>query len=155
MERNSAAAEQSSTQKNASQQISTTGLLLLVFLCPVPGCSIWGKSELKQYQEENKRLLSDFRAQRDRAEQLEIEKRALVGRLKDLEGRMAAISNALQDPAGPLAPSGLSPQSANAFPGAPTPSGTPALPASQPQPQSQNSFLPSSALDAWQAKEAR
>ena len=148
MERNASAAENQSPQKIIRKQTSMAALLLAVFSCSLEGCSLWGKSELKQYQEENKRLLSDFRVQRDRAEQLEIEKRALVGRLKDLEGRMAAISNALQDPAGPL-----SAGNPGVFPSGTSLGSVPAVPASQPQ--SQNSFLPPSALDAWQAKESR
>lgn len=111
------------------------GFALLCF----PGCSLWGKSELKQYRDENDRLLGEFRLQRDRAEQLEVEKRALVSRVRDLETRMAAISSALADPANSSAAPFMPASQAQG--GAPDQFSLPAQPPTQ-----------APALDMWQSK---
>lgn len=107
-------------------------LLSLTAVTASAGCSLWGRSEVKQYEAENERLLTDFRAQRDRAERLEIEKRALVSRLQDLENRFAAISDALNDPA--AIPQQLAPLRQLASPQQLGPNGNQRnfLPASQP-----------------------
>ncbi|XZE54804.1 hypothetical protein SH139x_000783 [Planctomycetaceae bacterium SH139] len=73
-------------------------LCLLVLISSTAGCSLFGNNKLAQYAADNERLISDYRAERDRAAQLELQNRALTGRIAALEGRLAAIADAVQEP---------------------------------------------------------
>lgn len=77
--------------------IELASIAVLLFL--IGGCS-WFKTDLsKQYLAENERLIREYRLERDRAAQLEIQNRAMVSRIDTLEGRLLAISEAMNDPA--------------------------------------------------------
>jgi hypothetical protein len=78
----------------------------IVALCMVScivstGCSWLKPDASKQYLAENERLIRDYRQQRDIAARLEIENRALIARIGDLENRMAAISDAIDHSTAP------------------------------------------------------
>ena len=74
------------------------GWVLFSMLPLAGGCSWFRGNQLEQYRADNERLIGEYRAERDRAEQLAVQNRALVGRVSDLEQRLSTISNALQDP---------------------------------------------------------
>lgn len=133
-------------------------LLITMLVVACPGCSLWGRSEVKQYELENERLLTDFRAQRDRAERLEIEKRALVSRLQDLENRFAAISDVLKNPAtSPLNPGPNRPPSQTFLPASQPVSTTSPPNDEEPNnkkpPNANGENSPPPATDSWQTNQ--
>ena len=68
------------------------GLCLLLL---VPGCQNWsGLSRSKQLQQENERLLSDFRAQKQIAEELYARNQKLDQRLAESEKLIARMNQA-------------------------------------------------------------
>ena len=109
----------------------------------MPGCSWLRNDNAKQFQAENERLIQDYRVERDRAERLEIENRALVSRVYDLEGRIGAISDAIRNPAFDVGREQL------------TPSGGVFRPASQPGRGSEGAGMAPQqpASDAWQTNQ--
>ena len=137
-------------QRNARLKLF---LLTIALVVACSGCSLWGRGEVKQYELENERLLTDFRAQRDRAERLEIEKRALVSRLQDLENRFAAISDALKEPeTSPINKEPTRPNSQSFLPASqPTENSTP--PDSPPPNNRTGSNQPPPATDSWQTNQ--
>lgn len=74
------------------------GILVMLLLCGTPGCSWLKRDKLAQYRAENDRLVTEYRSQRDAAARLEVQNRALVGRVAELENRLATISDAVRDP---------------------------------------------------------
>lgn len=94
-------------------EASATALLMIVLsVVAAGGCTWFGQDKLSQYRAENERLLQDYRTQRDLSARLEVQNRALVGRVSELENRLATISNAVRDPlAGIPVPSTSNPTS--------------------------------------------
>ncbi len=75
-----------------------SGILAMLLLFASPGCSWLKRDKLAQYRAENDRLVTEYRSQRDVAARLEVQNRALVGRVAELENRLATISDAVRDP---------------------------------------------------------
>ena len=73
------------------------GLVSCLLWCG-SGCSLFKNDKLEFYQSENDRLIREYREQRDLASRLEVQNRALVGRVSQLEGKLAAITDAVRDP---------------------------------------------------------
>lgn len=66
--------------------------LLLLVICPA-GCNSFGNSRLvKELQSENERLLAEFRAQRNRSEELEKTNRLQAERLAESEKLLARMT---------------------------------------------------------------
>ncbi len=105
-----------------------SSLCLLVLVSSTAGCSLFGNNKAAQYAADNERLISDYRAERDRAAQLELQNRALTGRIAALESRLAAIADAVQEPE-------FRPASSGRQPTAP-PQPTPRIPENPPAPAS-------------------
>lgn len=87
-----------SNTQAASKKLATALLVVVLPLSAAGGCTWFGQDKLGQYRAENERLLQDYRTQRDLSARLEVQNRALVGRVSELENRLATISNAVRDP---------------------------------------------------------
>jgi hypothetical protein len=133
---------QTNLQRSGSV-LKSVSLGFVVLMVGLPGCSWLRNDSVKQFQAENERLIQDYRVERDKAERLEIENRALVSRVYDLEGRIGAISDAIRNPAFDVGREQL------------TPSGGVFRPASQPGKDSEGArMVPQQpAADAWQANQ--
>lgn len=66
----------------------------IVIFTLIPGCgTLFGKRKIEQLQSESERLLSEYRLERDRADDLDIQNRALTNRISKLERRLAVSSD--------------------------------------------------------------
>ncbi|GEM_PF-5564820 len=109
-------------------------LVVLSIIVVAPGCSLFGSSKLEGCRAESERLLADYREQRDRADRLAAQNRAMTDRVVDLEQRLAVIQNsadqrlATRPERRPLESSS---QPSGSFIGPPMPSNQSALPSSR------------------------
>ncbi|MFM2013988.1 MAG: hypothetical protein RLZZ396_2772 [Planctomycetota bacterium] len=82
-------------QAGARKAVPTRGVLLCVLLCMVAssvGCQQWpGNHAMRQYQIESERLLSEYRSQKKRAEELEQRNVQLERRLGESEREIAKL----------------------------------------------------------------
>lgn len=110
--------------------ITATATLLLTGGCG----SLFGQKKLEQCRGESERLLVEYRSERDARQRTEVQNRALVDRVADLEKRLAVIHDAAgsrlatrgdtESPGTPSANAGL-PDSAPLTDTAPPPTAAP------------------------------
>lgn len=132
-------------------------LVLGAMLLVAPGCSLFKNDKLQYFQSENDRLIREYREQRDLAARLEVQNRALVSRVSQLEGKLAAITDAVRDPLNELPrnyPSGLPGmpasmplQPATQLPSSPLPN--PSAPTTNPLPTNPSPTAPQPATQPW------
>lgn len=72
---------------------STLVFAALATLLLSGGCGLFGQQQLEQCRGESDRLLAEYRTERDARQRFEIQNRALVDRVADLEQRLAVIGD--------------------------------------------------------------
>lgn len=92
-------AEKESEVLAKSHQMSTGFLIAMACVTLLPGCNAFGlRSQLQQLESENSRLLSEFRAERQRREAAELTARQLETRLAESEKLLARQSQDFSTP---------------------------------------------------------
>ncbi|QDS96180.1 hypothetical protein FF011L_49880 [Roseimaritima multifibrata] len=128
-----------------TRQKSTRKLAILVVagLCiGSTGCGLLGNRKYKECQAESERLLTDYRTERDRADRLAVQNRAMTDRVAVLEQRLATSQQA---------PARYSPPQIAAQPADLVPRYPAGLPSSSPSPAS--STLPTTRAATNQSAE--